>query len=224
MKCTDGLTPILPLTEEGREVSPLYALVPKDLQYAEQPEEERTSQFIAEWMGPGPWLLRFNLEIPNAYGALHPTNNNNKGYITVSHDLGVTIRFERWDMGTEGRERGKLFEILISYPNIYLLSVNISIAWCAVVLKADNGSTASMQPGVYVTPTILADMAFYFTAAWPTTDLRNRAFEHRPRSACDRPRTYPEMCYLREPRSRDHSWKEGTAHSRVRATYHWSGS
>jgi hypothetical protein len=128
-------TPILPLTETDPHKSPLYALAREDIEYTGQSEEERAAELAAEWMGPGPWPLRFNVEIFNTYGALRPTNMNKKGNITVSHTLMITIRVEKTpagEAGGDGSKKKKMYDIIIQYP-IHLLSVSLSPVWCAVV-------------------------------------------------------------------------------------------
>lgn len=108
--------------------SPLYALVHDDLEYTGQSEEERASELASAWMGPGPWPLRFNVDISNVYGMLRPTNMNRKGNITVCHVLKVIIRVEKGDTGeTDGTKKRKLFDIVIQYP-VHLLSVSIYLA------------------------------------------------------------------------------------------------
>jgi len=129
-----GHTPILPLTEEDPRKSPLYALVREDLEYTGQSLEERASELTSEWMGPGPWPLRFNVEIPNTYRALRPTNMNRKGNITVCHALKVIIRVEKGDTGdADDSKKKRVYDIVIQYP-VHLLSVSFHIAWCVMML------------------------------------------------------------------------------------------
>lgn len=166
-----GHTPILPLTETDPRKSPLYALVREDLEYTGQPEEERAAELATEWMGPGPWPLRFNVEIVNTCGALRPTNMNKKGNITVSHMLMITMRIEKapTDEG-EGGSKRRLYDIIIQYP-IHLLSVSISHVWCAVVTKSDDRSVASVPPEVYLPTGIFTDLAPGFGVTWQTIVL-----------------------------------------------------
>jgi len=112
-------TPVLPLTEEYLEDSPLYALVSDDLQYTGQTIEERASELRTEWKGPGPWSLRFDLEVPKAYGGPRPTDMGKTGGITVSHLLTVIIRAEKGNTG--GVQGRKGYDIILRYP-IHLLS------------------------------------------------------------------------------------------------------
>ena len=133
-------TPLLPLAERDHRKSPLYSLVHEDLEYTGQSEEERASELISEWMGPGPWPLRFNVEIASTHGSLHPTNMNKKGNITVSHVLKVMIRVEKEDAGdADDSKKKKVYDIVIQYP-FHLLSVSIYIAWYVLVPKADGDS------------------------------------------------------------------------------------
>ena len=125
LKYSSKNTPILPLREEDPRKSPLYSLVREDLEYTGQDEEERASQLATEWMGPGPWPLRFNVEIPSTYGGLRPTNMNKKGNITVCHVLKIIIRVEKGN-AYEGDGDGlkkKMYDIIIQYP-VHLLSVS----------------------------------------------------------------------------------------------------
>lgn len=119
-------TPVLPLTEGDPRKSPLYALLREDFLFSGGDEVESASELTAEWMGPGPWPLRFNVEIINNYGALRPTNMNKKGNITVSHVLTIIIRVEKGSVDEEDGEspkKHKLYDIIIQYP-IHLLSVS----------------------------------------------------------------------------------------------------
>ena len=120
--------PILPLTEEDPRKSPLYALAREDLEYTGQSEGERASELASEWMGPGPWPLRFNVEISTAYNMLRPTNMNKKGDITVCHTLKLIIRVEKGVTGDgdESKKR-KLYDIVVQYP-VHILSVSICVA------------------------------------------------------------------------------------------------
>ena len=118
--------PILPLTEEDPRKSPLYHLVHEDLEYTGQSEEERASQLTSEWMGPGPWPLRMNVEIAGTYGSLHPTNMNQQGNITVCHILKIIIRAEKGDAGGTEDSKKKMYDIIIQYP-FHLLSVSVRI-------------------------------------------------------------------------------------------------
>ena len=130
-----GQIPILPLSEEDPRRSPLYALAREDLEYTGQSEEERASELASEWMGPGPWPLRFNVEISNARNMLRPTSMNKKGNITVCHALKVIIRVEKADTGdVEGLKKRKVYDIVVQYP-VHLLSVSIRIVWCAVIFE-----------------------------------------------------------------------------------------
>ena len=139
-----GRSPILPLAEEDFRESPLYALAREDLEYCGQREEERALELAADWMGPGPWPLRFNVEILNNLGFLRPTTMNKKGNITVSHTLGVVIRVEKGDTvegDGDGLKKKKMFDITIQYP-IHLLSVSLPVVRCTMSLKAYGGSAA----------------------------------------------------------------------------------
>lgn len=118
--------PILPLTDEDLRKSPLYTLVREDLKYTGQSEGERASELASEWMGPGPWPLRFNVEILGSYGILHPTNMNKKANITVCHTLKVIIRVEKGDSDDADGSKKKVYDIVIQYP-VHLLSVSISV-------------------------------------------------------------------------------------------------
>jgi hypothetical protein len=128
-----GQVPILPLSGEELRKSPLYSLVREDLEYTGQSEAERASDLTSEWMGPGPWPLRFNVEVSSGYNMLRPTTMNKKGNITVSHALKVIIRVEKDDTcDGDGLKKRKMYDIVVQYP-IHILSVSIYIAWCVGV-------------------------------------------------------------------------------------------
>jgi len=100
----------------------LYALAREDLKYTGQSEEERASELASEWMGPGPWPLRFSVDISGAYSTLRPTSMNKKGNITVGHTLKIIIRVEKGDsVDAEGSKRKKVYDIVVQYP-VHLLS------------------------------------------------------------------------------------------------------
>ncbi|KAF9777874.1 hypothetical protein BJ322DRAFT_1176291 [Thelephora terrestris] len=142
-------TPILPLTETDPHKSPLYALAREDLEYTGQSEEERAVELAAEWMGPGPWPLRFNVEIFNTYGALRPTNMNKKGNITVSHTLMITIRVEKTPAGEgggDGSKKKKMYDIIIQYP-IHLLSHLCNQKYTSLPAYSPTWHSALESPG-----------------------------------------------------------------------------
>ena len=227
LKYSSKNTPILPLREEDPRKSPLYSLVREDLEYTGQGEEERASQLATEWMGPGPWPLRFNVEIPNTYGGLRPTNMNKKGNITVCHVLKIIIRVEKGN-AYEGDGDGlkkKMYDIIIQYP-VHLLSVSTPLApRTTLSKKTDCGSAVSLQPEVYVTTTVLGDVAFRSNETWPTSIFRTWFFERRSRSVRDRGRTpHPGPFRFHRPLYQDSIEREGATHTQVRATRCWPGS
>ena len=127
LKYPDGChAPILPLAEEDPQKSPLYSLVHGDLEYTGQSEEERATQLASEWMGPGPWPLRMNVEIPSTCGSLHATNMNKKANITIHHTLKIIIRVEKEGIGHGEHSRKEMYEIVVQYP-LHLLSVSVFI-------------------------------------------------------------------------------------------------
>ncbi|KAF9643117.1 hypothetical protein BDM02DRAFT_3132643 [Thelephora ganbajun] len=146
--------PILPLTEEDPQRSPLYALVREDLEYTGQSEEERATELASEWIGPGPWPLRFNVKVSSTYGILHPTNMNKKGNITVSHALKVIIRVEKGSTGDEDPKK-KVYDIVIQYP-VHLLSYlcnpmytslpSYSLTWQSVPTAPTQSSSPESGP------------------------------------------------------------------------------
>ncbi|KAF9783668.1 hypothetical protein BJ322DRAFT_1196431 [Thelephora terrestris] len=121
--------PILPLTKTDPHKSPLYALAREDPEYTGQSEEERVAELAAEWMGPGPWPLRFNVENFNTYGALRPTNMKKKEHhrFSYAHDH-------------------------YSIPNSFTF--------------------ASVQPEVYLPPSIFANVALRSRVAWKSSSSK----------------------------------------------------
>jgi hypothetical protein len=118
-------------------------------------------------MGPGPWPLRFNVEIANTRGSLRPTNMNKEGNITVSHALKIIFRVEKGDTGdVDDSNKKKMYDIVVQYP-IHLLSVSIHLTWRVVILKTDNNFTVSLQPEVHLTTTILTNVALRANSARP---------------------------------------------------------
>ncbi|VDC02698.1 unnamed protein product [Peniophora sp. CBMAI 1063] len=78
------------------------------------------SETLASFVGPGPWTLVADLQVPSA---LCPSNRNGAGGIRVTHTLKVTMRVERGDDQEINERTGerKLFDIIVKIP-INLLS------------------------------------------------------------------------------------------------------
>lgn len=109
--------PILPLDSDDSDVfknSPLCALT--------QPEDD-LSEFAATYLGPGPWTLTSNLQLPTSCRRMHMTNKNRKSSILITHLLKCVIRVERGDVHVDGKlGKRRLFDITAQIP-IQILSV-----------------------------------------------------------------------------------------------------
>jgi hypothetical protein len=117
LKSTDENIPLLPLPEMVTSVEghPLYPLL-KD--------NDDTSKFLANLMGPGPWTFQLSLTVPNKCGALHFSNKNKRAPIEVSHSLKVVFRAQRGDDQHIDPQSGKpkQFDIMLRMP-VHVLSV-----------------------------------------------------------------------------------------------------
>ncbi|KZV69990.1 hypothetical protein PENSPDRAFT_752914 [Peniophora sp. CONT] len=86
------------------------------------------SETLASFVGPGPWTLVADLQVPST---MSPSNRNGAGGIRVTHTLKVTLRVERGDNQEISERTGerKLFDIIVKIPISLLSSL------------ADRGST-----------------------------------------------------------------------------------
>ena len=89
---------------------------------------------------------------------------NKKGNIIVSHVLKIIIRVEKGN--ADDADGLKMYDIVIQYP-IHLLSVSIHVTRRVVILKTDGDSTASVQPEVHFTATVLTYLALRSSSARP---------------------------------------------------------
>ena len=109
--------PILPLTSEEVDAfrkSPLYRLV--------NPSGDE-SEVASSYMGPGPWTICHELQVPDSCSVLHPSNQTKGSNIMVNHTLTVTMRVEK-EEESEASERKKFYDIIIHIP-IQILSVSL---------------------------------------------------------------------------------------------------
>ncbi|KAI0629402.1 hypothetical protein C8Q77DRAFT_1065317 [Trametes polyzona] len=109
--------PILPLLSDDPDAfmqSPLAEIV--------DPNED-LGELVSSLMGPGPWTIRKNLQLPKPGESLHTTNKNRKSNISVSHMLKVIFRVERGDDYAVDPQTGKrkLFDIVVQTP-VHILS------------------------------------------------------------------------------------------------------
>ncbi|KAJ3536359.1 hypothetical protein NM688_g6850 [Phlebia brevispora] len=109
--------PLLPLESDDIEAfkgSALYGTVTSD---------DDLSEVVSNLMGPGPWSVRKNIELPKSCSDLHFTNKNKKSNIVISHTLKVIFRVQRGDDqeldATTGKR--KMFDIVVQTP-IHILS------------------------------------------------------------------------------------------------------
>ncbi|KAH9834108.1 uncharacterized protein C8Q71DRAFT_161021 [Rhodofomes roseus] len=110
---------ILPLDSSDSQAfmhSPFAALVP---------EGEDVGEYASSLMGPGPWRIQTDLQLPEACNVLHFTNRNRRSNIFVTHMLKIIFRVERGDDQAVDPQSGrrKLFDIVVQTP-IHILSFN----------------------------------------------------------------------------------------------------
>ncbi|KAL1938554.1 hypothetical protein VTO73DRAFT_11577 [Trametes versicolor] len=109
--------PILPLLSDDPDAfrqSPLIDII--------DPSDD-LGQVVSNLMGPGPWTIRKNLQLPKTGESLHTTNKNKRSNISVSHMLKIIFRVERGDDCAVDPQTGKrkLFDIVVQTP-VHILS------------------------------------------------------------------------------------------------------
>ena len=88
------------------------------------PPGEDVGDYASSLMGPGPWRIQKELQLPEACNVLHFTNRNRRSNIFVTHMLKIIFRVERGDDQAVDPTTGKrkLFDIVVQTP-IHILSV-----------------------------------------------------------------------------------------------------
>ncbi|TFY60898.1 hypothetical protein EVJ58_g4850 [Rhodofomes roseus] len=129
---------ILPLDSSDSQAfmhSPFAALVP---------EGEDVGEYASSLMGPGPWRIQTDLQLPEACNVLHFTNRNRRSNIFVTHMLKIIFRVERGDDQAVDPQSGrrKLFDIVVQTP-IHILSC---------LCNADNLSLPPYSGAIEVQP------------------------------------------------------------------------
>ncbi|KZT72264.1 hypothetical protein DAEQUDRAFT_664375 [Daedalea quercina L-15889] len=112
---------ILPLDSDDAQAfihSPFADLVPPG---------EDVGEYASSLMGPGPWRIQKELQLPDACNVLHFTNRNRRSNIFISHMLKIIFRVERGDDEAVDAQTGKrkMFDIVVQTP-IHILSVGLS--------------------------------------------------------------------------------------------------
>ncbi|KAF8891808.1 hypothetical protein BD779DRAFT_1513256 [Infundibulicybe gibba] len=110
-------TSILPLQSDDTDAfkqSPLSVLL--------NPGDD-VSELVSNLMGPGPWKICRDLQLPSQCSALRYTNKNRRSNIVISHTLKCVIRLERGeDLHTDPKTgKQKLYDIIVQTP-IQILS------------------------------------------------------------------------------------------------------
>lgn len=80
---------------------------------------------LSSLMGPGPWAITHELQLPAECGRIHFTYKHKSSPISVSHTLKIVFRVERGDDKYVDPKTGKrrLFDIVVQTP-IHVLSVS----------------------------------------------------------------------------------------------------
>lgn len=109
--------PILPLSPEHAALFTPY--IDTSGLVSSTPDEA-----LSSLMGPGPWVLSHDLQLPTDCGRVHFTYKHKSANIIVHHTLKIVFRVERGDNQAVDPKSGKrrLFDIVIQTP-IQLLSV-----------------------------------------------------------------------------------------------------
>ncbi|KAG6381964.1 hypothetical protein JVT61DRAFT_592 [Boletus reticuloceps] len=116
--------PILPLMSDESDAfrkSPLYCLL--------QPGEDE-SEVASSLMGPGPWTIRHQLQLPDSCSTLHPSNRTKGSNVMVNHTLRLVLRVEK-EEGTVTTGRKKMHDIIIHIP-IQILSCHCTSEWTSL--------------------------------------------------------------------------------------------
>ncbi|KAL4252367.1 hypothetical protein ABKN59_004884 [Abortiporus biennis] len=109
--------PLLPLQSEEYN-----ALMHSPLREILHPEDD-ISDATANFMGPGPWVLQKDLQLPKSCEVLHFTNKNKRSNIMISHLLKIIFRVQRGDDRDVDPNTGKrkLYDIVVQTP-VHILS------------------------------------------------------------------------------------------------------
>ncbi|KAF8141193.1 hypothetical protein EV363DRAFT_1307350 [Boletus edulis] len=116
--------PILPLMSDESDAfrkSPLYRLL--------QPGEDE-NEVASSLMGPGPWTIRHQLQLPDSCSNLHPSNGTKGSNVMVNHTLRLVLRVEK-EEGTVMTGRKKMHDIIIHIP-IQVLSCHCTSEWTSL--------------------------------------------------------------------------------------------
>ncbi|KAI0343649.1 hypothetical protein BDW22DRAFT_1356137 [Trametopsis cervina] len=157
--------PILPLNSEDAETyktTPLY-------NSASSPEE--LSERMSDLMGPGPWTVQKNLQLPKSCNEIHFTNKNKKSNIMVSHTLKVIFRVQRGDDEAIDKNTGKrkMFDIVIQTP-IHILSCLCGPDFTALPPYSE----ATQPPGTMTSPALACNCAPQYLTSGRTGDASPR--------------------------------------------------
>ncbi|KAF8520275.1 hypothetical protein BU17DRAFT_89281 [Hysterangium stoloniferum] len=101
--------------------------------YLETSSTGTSDEALASLMGPGPWVLTQNLELPSECGKIHFTYKHRNAAITVNHSLKIAFRAERGDDQAIDSKTSKrrLFDIVVQTP-ILILSCHSSPDWTSL--------------------------------------------------------------------------------------------
>ncbi|THH03390.1 hypothetical protein EW145_g6296 [Phellinidium pouzarii] len=113
---------LLPM-ETGYENSPLRGFV-------DAPDE---SEAASSLMGPGPWSIEANLQLPKSCAKMHFTNKHKRSNIKITHILKIIFRVERGDDAYVDAKTGqrKQFDIVVQTP-IHILSCRCNPEWTSL--------------------------------------------------------------------------------------------
>lgn len=133
--------PLLPLDSDDPEAfknSPLYALL--------NPEDD-ASELASSFMGPGPWTLHTELQLPSSCDQINFTNRNKKSNISITHTLKIIFRVERGDDQFIDQKTGKrkMFDIVVQTP-VHILSCMCNPDWIALPPYSENANDILPQP------------------------------------------------------------------------------
>ncbi|KAF8581093.1 hypothetical protein K439DRAFT_1393126 [Ramaria rubella] len=120
------------LTEKNSP--PILPILPEHVSiitpYIDSTSSSTIDEALSTLMGPGPWVLNHDLQLPTDCNKLHFTYKHKGSNISVSHILKIVFRVERGDDQFLDPKTGKrrLFDIVVQTP-IHILSCHCKPEW-----------------------------------------------------------------------------------------------
>ncbi|KAI0776243.1 hypothetical protein BD413DRAFT_263574 [Trametes elegans] len=142
-------------------------------------------EIVSSLMGPGPWTIRKNLQLPKTGESLHTTNKNRRSNISVSHMLKVIFRVERGDDYAVDPQTGKrkLFDIVVQTP-VHILSHLCNPEYISLPPYSHLPDATSVPAAAHPALSVLSDGDIYVgpppIGAFPLPASRSGSGSHTP--------------------------------------------